>query len=381
MSLTSVIIPTYNGARYIGQAIDSVLAQSSGDYEIVVIDDGSTDDTPAILDTYGDRIIVIRQPNQKLPTARNNGVAASTGEYISFLDSDDLYLPRKLQIQARLLDEHTGVGLVAAASEIIDEQGRKIDEWNPWPEFTLLSLESILFGGLAPPSAVTIRRSWFDRVGGFDPQFFYTEDMDFWYRLALAGCKIAWLPEYVCQYRVHPQNKSRSLEPHFQYFRKAIDRAFADPRLPGKMRSRRAELDANLDLSEASQLVAGGWTDAARERIFRAVSINPRLKDDHGYGLAEIVAGLRSSFWSDGRFTDFVLMVMADEIPALSHTMAIVSTKKCFYNAYHKRRAVDIRRAWLGIACRDPRWLIDRGGWSILGQSFIGFKPAPRARE
>ncbi len=96
MPTISVIIPTYNGARYIRQAIDSVLAQSYSDYEIIVVDDGSTDNTAEILWPYGDRITYLYQSNQKLPTARNNGITASKGKYLAFLDSDDLFLPDKL---------------------------------------------------------------------------------------------------------------------------------------------------------------------------------------------------------------------------------------------------------------------------------------------
>lgn len=380
MPTISVIIPTYNGARYIRQAIDSVLAQSYSDYEIIVVDDGSTDNTAEILWPYGDRITYLYQSNQKLPTARNNGITASKGKYLAFLDSDDLFLPDKLEVQARYLDERPDVGLVASGWQYIDDDGWILSTSEP-QEDRPITLETILFGGLAPVHAVLLRREWFGRVGGFDPQFAYCEDMDLWYRLALAGCPMVWVEAIVCQYRIHTDNMSRSPEIHFNYYRRAMDKAFADPRLPKELLARQAELDANLDLSEASRLVAGGWTEDARERVLRAVSINPRLKDDNGHGLAEIVVGLRSSVWSDGRFAEFVATVMADEIPALDHTMAIVSAKKCFYNAYNKQRVTDIRRAWFDIIRRDPRWLVDRGGWSILGQSFVGFKQASGTRE
>lgn len=380
MPTISVIIPTYNGARYIRQAIDSVLAQSYSDYEIIVVDDGSTDNTAEILWPYGDRITYLYQSNQKLPTARNNGITASKGKYLAFLDSDDLFLPDKLEVQARYLDERPDVGLVASGWQYIDDDGWILSTSEP-QEDRPITLETILFGGLAPVHAVLLRREWFGRVGGFDPQFAYCEDMDLWYRLALAGCPMVWVEAIVCQYRIHTDNMSRSPGIHFNYYRCAMDKAFADPRLPKELLARQAELDANLDLSEASRLVAGGWTEDARERVLRAVSINPRLKDDNGHGLAEIVVGLRSSVWSDGRFAEFVATVMADEIPALDHTMAIVSAKKCFYNAYNKQRVTDIRRAWFDIIRRDPRWLVDRGGWSILGQSFVGFKQASGTRE
>ena len=374
MPTISVIIPTYNGARYIREAIDSVLAQTYTDYEIIVVDDGSTDDTAAILQSYGDRINPIHQPNQKLPTARNNGVAASKGKYIAFLDSDDQFLPDKLQIQARMLDENPDLGLVASGHEEIDEAGRSISITHPWIHFPNISLESILFYGLAPPSAVLIRRDWFELVGGFDPAFIYTEDMDFWYRLALSGCPMAWSPPTLIRYRIHPANKSRALDIHYHYFRKAIDRAFADPRMPEDLCARRPRIDALADLSEAARLAAGGWEDAARERVKHAVATDPGLAAENGRGLAEMVVALRSSVWSDARFPEFVTAVLGAEIPALEQTVATVSAQKRFYTAFSEHQAAEVRRAWLEVARHDPRWLLNRGGWSILSQSIVGFK-------
>ncbi len=381
MTKVSVIIPTYNGARFLREAIDSVLAQTYEDYEIIVVDDGSTDDTATILHRYGDRIIPVHQSNQKLSAARNNGVAASKGKYIAFLDSDDQFLPDKLQLQARILDENPEVGLVASGFEQIDEAGQAISTIHPWLYFPSVSLESILFYGLAPPSAVMMRRDWFERVGGFDPAFFYTEDMDFWYRLALSECPMAWSPSVLLRYRIHALNKSRSSKIHYQYFRKAIERAFADSRLPDEIRTRRAEIDAIIDLSEAARLAAGGWKEAASERVRRAVATNPSLKISDGYGLAEIAVSHNSTVWSDGRFSEFVASVMQDEIPNLMRTIGIVTLKKRFYNSFGERRTDNVLRTWFDIARRDPRWLLNRGGWSILRQSIMRREHQIGARE
>jgi len=373
MPKVSVIIPTYNRASLVGRAIDSVLSQTFRDFEVIVVDDGSTDNTVEVLRLYGDRIIYLCQSNQKLPTARNNGVAASSGEYLAFLDSDDLFLPDKLSVQARYLDERPDVGLVASGWQNIDEDGRVLPA-NELRADQPVTLETILFGGLAPVHAVLLRRDWFDRVGGFDPQFAHCEEMDLWYQLALAGCLMAWFPAVVCQYRIHPGNKSRSTETLFSYQRRALDKAFADPRMPENLLARRAELDAIIDLAEAARLVAGGRDDPARARVVRAVSTDPKLKDENGFGLAEIVVGLKSSVWGNGRFPEFVTAVMADDIPALGRTMATVAAKGRFYSAFDKRQAADVRRAWVEVAFQDPAWLFNRGGWSILGHSFVGFK-------
>jgi len=374
MPKVSVIIPTYNGAQYIKQAVDSILAQTYDDYEIIVVDDGSTDDTAELLRPYGDRITYLYQENRKLPAARNAGIRAARGQYLAFLDSDDLFLPHKLAAQARCLDERPEVGLVASGHQYIDEAGRLLQESRPWLGRPSITLESILFGGLAPVHAVLLRRDWFERVGGFDEQFSYCEDMDLWYRLALAGCPMVWESAVVCQYRLHAHNMSRSPETHFAYLRRALEKAFADPRLPDDLHARRAELDAQIDLSEASRLLAGGWEDAARERIRRAVAGDPGLLAENGRRLAEIIVGHQSDVWGDDQLVALAINTLHDKMPALAHTIATVDAKKRFYKAFSERQAAVVRQSWFDVARREPRWFLNRGGWSILAQSFAGFR-------
>src|SRR5437763_447547 len=111
MKTVSVIIPAYNFARYVPEAIDSVLAQTYAPFEVIVVDDGSTDDTPKVLAAYGNRIRAIRQVNQGVAAARNTGLAAAGGEYVAFIDSDDTWEPRKLQLQMDRFDADPDLGL------------------------------------------------------------------------------------------------------------------------------------------------------------------------------------------------------------------------------------------------------------------------------
>src|SRR5436190_9018266 len=128
MKTVSVVIPTYNYARYLGAAIDSALQQTHAPLEVIVVDDGSTDDTPRLLDGYGDRIRVIRQKNSGVAAARNAGVREARGELIAFLDSDDLWKPRKLELQIARFEADPGLGLVHCGAETLDDQnGRPSD--------------------------------------------------------------------------------------------------------------------------------------------------------------------------------------------------------------------------------------------------------------
>lgn len=187
----SVVIPTYNRARTIGEAVASVLAQSLPAHEVVVVDDGSTDATPAALAPFAGRIIVHRQANGGVGAARNVGIARATGDWIAFLDSDDVWLPGRLEVLARDATR-TSAGVHVADVRL---EGPGYDE-------SLLALRGIrvpaagaepfaralptILGGLQL-DGIACRRDWLRAAGGFDPELRMFEDLDLLARLALAG--------------------------------------------------------------------------------------------------------------------------------------------------------------------------------------------------
>jgi glycosyltransferase involved in cell wall biosynthesis len=177
----SVVIPVWNGARTIHRALASVFAQSHTDYEVVVVDDGSSDDTPAVLAGYGDRIRVVTQPNRGLSAARNAGVRASSGEYLAFLDDDDEWMPDKLARCVPILDEDPGCALAYTLALKIDTDGRPMGQ-DARPD----GAESPTMAQLLErpwnvvPSQFVVRRGVFERCGGFDERFVTTcEDLYF----------------------------------------------------------------------------------------------------------------------------------------------------------------------------------------------------------
>lgn len=377
MPKVSVIIPTYNNARYLPEAIESVLAQTFRDFEIIVIDDGSTDHTVAALKPYCNSIIYLHQANQKAPAARNNGIQKASGEYLAFLDSDDCFLPDKLAAQVHVLDTHPEIGLVAGGFHYTDEAGHVLQVHKPWLYQNEITLESVIFSGLAPIHAVLLRRDWFDKVGGFDPHLVYCEDTDLWYRLALAGCGMVWERSIVCQYRLHTTNVTRSTREHFSYLRQVLDRVFADPRMPAHLAARKPELIARSYLTEASRLVTGGWLAEAEQCVKRALEIDPGFLADKTTQLAEAVVGLQSSVWStsDDAFPRLVVNAVDQPYRAnLTRAIATTQARHRFYTAFEARKPAQVRRNWAGAVLRDPSWLLNRGAWSMLGRSLLGFK-------
>ncbi len=178
----SVIIPSYNRGWIIKEAIDSVLAQDYRDFELIVVDDGSTDNTSEILDSYKDDIKVFFQDNNGVSAARNRGIAASLGRFVAFLDSDDLWLPQKLSTQVAFFN-NTPDALICQTEELWIRNGIRVNPKKRHKKPSGMIFEPSLALCLVSPSAVMIRRSLFDRVGNFDETLPACEDYDLWLRI------------------------------------------------------------------------------------------------------------------------------------------------------------------------------------------------------
>jgi glycosyltransferase involved in cell wall biosynthesis len=183
--LVSVVIPTFNRGWIVRDAIDSVLGQTYADFELIVVDDGSTDRTPQILDAYGDRLRVIRQANQGVSAARNRGIDASSGPLIALLDSDDIWLHRKLAVQVDFFKMNPAA-LICQTEEIWIRNGLRVNPGKRHRKPSGMIFERSLDLCLVSPSAVMVRRELFEKVGLFDESLPACEDYDLWLRV---GCR------------------------------------------------------------------------------------------------------------------------------------------------------------------------------------------------
>ncbi|MBI5550193.1 MAG: glycosyltransferase family 2 protein [Desulfobacterales bacterium] len=180
--LVSVVVPTFNRAAQIGAAVDSVLAQSYPHWELIVVDDGSQDETPLMLSAYGERIRTIRQENRGVSAARNRGILAAAGEFIALLDSDDHWLPDKLAAQVAYFRQHPAL-MLCQTEEIWVRNGRRVNPKTRHRKFAGMIFEKTLPLCLISPSAVMLRRSLLDEVGLFDETLPACEDYDLWLRI------------------------------------------------------------------------------------------------------------------------------------------------------------------------------------------------------
>lgn len=209
----SVVIPAYNAAWCVRKAIDSVLSQDYRNLEVIVVNDGSTDDTPAVLAAYGPAIRVVHQPNGGMSKARNAGIQAARGEYLAFLDSDDWWLPGKLARQVELLGSRPDLGFCSCNARVEDMEGRLLNLWE-CPNWAGPFVVHLFGSGADVPgscSAVLARRALVLQVGGFDETLRGAEDPDLWIRLA-AVSGYACLPQALAVVLRRPGSVSRNLE-------------------------------------------------------------------------------------------------------------------------------------------------------------------------
>ncbi|MFC1933566.1 glycosyltransferase [Chloroflexota bacterium] len=206
MPKVSVIIPAHQCSNFLFDAIDSVLAQAYEDYELIVVDDGSTDGTAAAVAKYGNQVKYIFQQNRGVASARNTGILAGQGEYLAFLDADDVWLPNKLESEVKFLDAHDEIGLVY--SDYTYFGTRPISKTRGFEDVPLMCgcvLKKLFWHNPICTSAVLIRRSCFEKVGLFDESLVHGEDRDMWLRIARCF-EIGYIDVPLARYRLHQKN-------------------------------------------------------------------------------------------------------------------------------------------------------------------------------
>jgi glycosyltransferase involved in cell wall biosynthesis len=226
----SVIIPTYNYGRFLRDAIDSALAQTYRPLEVIVVDDGSTDDTPQVLAAYGERIRAIRQENLGVGTARNTGIAAARGEYLAFLDSDDIMRPTKLERDIARFETDPEIGLVHCGAESFDNAGKTLSVslkgLEGWVAPDLLGLDHEVIA--APGSGIAVPKRIADEVGGYDARLQPSEDWDFCYRIAVRY-RVGFVPEALVRYRLHGAGIHLNIARMENGMFMALEKAFQSP--------------------------------------------------------------------------------------------------------------------------------------------------------
>jgi glycosyltransferase involved in cell wall biosynthesis len=290
MPRVSVVIPTYNRPDMLGEAVASVLAQTYRDFELLIVDDGSDPPSRQVVESVGDPRVHYRyQENAGRSAARNAGIALASGEYVAFLDDDDLWLPEKLAFQLQVFAENPDVGLIASGWNYINAAGAQTNVIRPWLWCPQLNLNVLIFEYPALPSVTMVRRDWAARSGGFDVSLPAYEDWDLGLRLSYLGCPMAWGKEVVASYRLHADNTVKKAVLLKQMSLAVLDKFFAQPGLPERLMGVRNNAYARAYLKGAAREYAGAKIAEAQADLVRALELNPTLAGDNFQGVFNVV--------------------------------------------------------------------------------------------
>jgi len=212
-----IIIPAYNAEAYLSEAIDSVISQTLGDWRIILVDDGSTDNTAEIASGYQrqlkERMIIITQRNAGLPAARNAAIRAATAEFLAILDSDDVWVPNRVEESLNALEARPLAGLSYGLVTRIDETGQEIATFHGNRHHSEGRIARYVYMRQVefPCPTVTVRRLCVEEVGVFDETMRATEDRDMWFRIA-TKYEVAFVPKVIAYYRTYPSSMSGDID-------------------------------------------------------------------------------------------------------------------------------------------------------------------------
>lgn len=385
MPKVSIIIPVYNDKKRVGRAIESALTQTLKQVEVIVVDDGSTDGTENAVKSFGGRVVSLRQENKGPAAARNAGIEVCDGKYVCFLDSDDLLMPTKAELQVSIMEKNPEIGLCYGATLFMDEEGRKIGK-KPARLPKEGWLELLPVGCPFTPNSPMIRREWLEKVGGFDERLTAGEDWDLWCRLWLAGCAFHPIDEIVATYRIRPGTQSRDCERLFRGRTLVLDKLFAalGPRASEALRNKAY---CRIWYEVGAERLRLGQEEPARRAWQEAIRFRPDVFEDkltwdqavwrqdpsyplhHPDGLPDY-----KQVWD--RLSSGLTRLCQEEWPTgferrLRPALGTLALSLSDL-AFSRRKGLVARRWWLKALSMRPRLLLSVSLWRSAMKKLIG---------
>jgi len=275
-SLVSVIIPLYNQKEYVKRAIESVLKQTYSPIEIIVINDGSTDNPHEVLDKYFGKVKVIDQKNQGLAATRNIGLKNCLGEYIQFLDADDTILKDKIAKQVKILEKNKDCSLTACRAVWVDEEGKTLSVQkkylNKFP-----TIKEFLMENQFPVHSVLMKKAILLKTGLFDEKMNSYEDLDLWIRILLNGYKIICTNHVLVKYFQISNAMSSNADIMYNARMKILKKYFTVFPFKDNFREK---VYSNAYLQSSGLMYRGKKIEKARELILKAIKLNPLILND-----------------------------------------------------------------------------------------------------
>jgi glycosyltransferase involved in cell wall biosynthesis len=374
MARISVVTPCYNAERFIGQTIRSVLDQTYQDFEIIVVDDGSTDGSPQVVQRFSDpRIRLLSQTNAGPAKARNTGARAATGEFLAFLDADDLALPHRFASQLAILEAGFLLSVVGSGYIWIDENGAEL----PWPHHSwqhapdLNDISSWLLDCPFVPSATMLRRRAWEEVGGFDEDLVGPEDWNFWMRLVVTGHRMTWQQEVVCLYRRTANSLSENADRMSVNSPEALRRVLVRPDFPPHLLPLGQKGLAIRHLDGTKRLYRSGMWEQGKTSLETAISLDPGLIVGQPCRVEdEIVSASMEPLITDplGFLASVFRNLPANAGPVQARERDILARVRLellargLQNGQYRR----VLQQWAPELFRHPGWIANRSVWAVL---------------
>jgi glycosyltransferase involved in cell wall biosynthesis len=274
LPLVTAVIPVYNGERFLFETIESVLAQTYPNIECIVVNDGSTDDTGKVVQSFGDKVRYFEKPNGGVSSARNLGIEKAEGELIAFLDADDLWQPEKIEKQVALYREHQDVGMIYSGVRLVNEtgivHGEIKDGFDRDPLVRILMLETPVYltmTALVPRKVLSI-------VGGFDERLSTSADADLACRIAMRFEMLA-IDEALADYRQHAAQMHLNLAALENDMNLVFQKVFDSEPIPDRIRGLRPEANASLECTLAIANLSQSRFRKGVTHLWKAFSSHP----------------------------------------------------------------------------------------------------------
>lgn len=278
----SVLIPAYNQAQFLGEAIQSVLDQTYADFELIIVNDASSDNTAQVVDHFNDPRIkyISHERNRGLPATRNTGIRVSKGDIIFLLDADDKFGPQKIEKHLSFLEANPEIGVTYNSRFEMRVTGELLSIWRP-P--LIVDFPDLVMGFPFSPSDVVIKRRWLFDIGLYDESYIYgSEDLDMNCRLALAGCKFHGLIEPLNYRRYYPNRIFYDVSYRHAAASKALKAAFCDPRCSSDQSKLRDKALSNVNMVWSYEALISDDLDLATKLIVDASKYDKSIFDNDG---------------------------------------------------------------------------------------------------
>lgn len=365
--LVSVIIPAFNRADYLPEAIASVLTQPFQNLEVIVVDDGSTDHTAEVVKRFSGepRVRYLYQPNQGRSVARNHGAQVAAGDYLGFLDSDDRYLPQGLEVHLQTFAADSNLGLSIGGYDYIDDAGQFIGVRQPWAEGGDLDPRGWLFNGYAMPGSILLKRAWFERSGGFDPACEIAEDWSLCLQLLRLHCPMTWTKHSVCSYRQHAGASVKEFARHRDGALQSLEKYFSHSDVPTEIVSLKNKALAWVYVVYARKGYGAGQGALAANDLERAVELDPELAGERRDQLIEfLITPTLGENRGTHAISDALLLHRPRTLPVdknlLRRAQARVEMAK-FFRSVQQNDSEQAAACLRNALKNDAAWLFNRG--------------------